>query len=160
MEIVRKNYNELPPTRAPHFQSVRAGNMLFLSGASARDTEAAFGDMREQTDVIYKRIKFILEAEGGSLENVVKLTQFVTENRRIDEQSRIRDQGEVLRKECPCEHTCAGRRARRPQPQDRDRSYSCVVGLERLGLHESIVPVAPPIQDVVVVCVAVQKKEE
>ena len=82
MEIVRKNYNELPPTRAPHFQSVRAGNMLFLSGASARDTEAAFGDMRDQTDVIYKRIKFILEAEGGSLENVVKLTQFVTE---IDE---------------------------------------------------------------------------
>ena len=53
-----------------------------MSGATARDTEAAFSDIRAQTDVIYKRIKFILEAEGGSVDNVVKVTQFVTE---IDE---------------------------------------------------------------------------
>jgi enamine deaminase RidA (YjgF/YER057c/UK114 family) len=82
MDTVRKNYPELPPTRAPHFHSVRAGNLLFLSGATARDTEAAFSDIRAQADVIYKRIKFILEAEGGSVDNVVKVTQFVTE---IDE---------------------------------------------------------------------------
>ena len=79
MEIVRKNYPELPPTGAPHFQSVRAGNLLFLAGATARGTEAEFGDMAEQTDVILKRIQHILEAEGGSLENVVKITSFVTE---------------------------------------------------------------------------------
>ena len=78
MDIVRKNYPELPP-RAPHFQSVRAGNLLFLAGATARGTEAEFGDMAEQTDVILKRIQHILEAEGGSLENVVKITSFVTE---------------------------------------------------------------------------------
>ena len=79
MDIVRKNYPELPPTGAPHFQSVRAGNLLFLAGATARGTEAEFGDMAEQTDVILKRIQHILEAEGGSLENVVKITSFVTE---------------------------------------------------------------------------------
>ena len=79
MDIVRKNYSELPPTGAPHFQSVRAGNLLFLAGATARGTEAEFGDMAEQTDVILKRIQHILEAEGGSLENVVKITSFVTE---------------------------------------------------------------------------------
>lgn len=79
MDIVRKNYPELPPTGAPHFQSVRAGNLLFLAGATARGTEAEFGDMAEQTDVILKRIQHILETEGGSLENVVKITSFVTE---------------------------------------------------------------------------------
>ncbi len=79
MDIVRKNYPELPPTGAPHFQSVRAGNLLFLAGATARGTEAEFGNMAEQTDVILKRIQHILEAEGGSLENVVKITSFVTE---------------------------------------------------------------------------------
>ena len=48
MEIVRRNYPDLPPTRAPHFQSVRVGTLLFLSGATARDTEAAYGDMAAQ----------------------------------------------------------------------------------------------------------------
>ena len=79
MDVTRKNYPELPAPGAPHYQSVRVGNMLFLSGATARDTEAEYGDMAAQTDVILKRIKFILEAEGGTLDNIVKITSFVTE---------------------------------------------------------------------------------
>ena len=79
MEIVQKNYAALPPTRAPHYQAVRVGNWLFLSGATARDTAAAHGDMAAQTEVILKRIQHILEAEGGSLHNVVKITSFVTD---------------------------------------------------------------------------------
>ena len=79
MDIVRKNYPELPAPGAPHFQSVRVGNMLFLSGATARDTEAEHGDMAAQTDVILKRIQLIVEAEGGTLNNVVKITSYVTE---------------------------------------------------------------------------------
>ena len=34
MDIVRKNYPELPAQSAPHYQSVRVGNMLFLSGGN------------------------------------------------------------------------------------------------------------------------------
>jgi len=79
MDVIMKNYPELPAPGAPHFQSVRVGNMLFLSGATARDTEAEYGDMAAQTDVILKRIKLILEAEGGTLDNIVKITSFVTE---------------------------------------------------------------------------------
>ena len=79
MDVQRKNYPELPPPGAPHYHSVRVGNMLFLSGATARDTEAEYGDMSAQTDVILKRIQHIVEAEGGSLNNVVKITSFVTE---------------------------------------------------------------------------------
>ena len=79
MEVVRRNYPELPAQGAPHYQSVRVGNLLFLSGATARDTEAEHGDMAAQTDVILKRMQLIVEAEGGSLDNVVKITSFVTE---------------------------------------------------------------------------------
>ena len=79
MEIVRKNYPEIPLTGSPHFHSVRVGNMLFLSGATAKMTDAEFGDIGEQTDVILKRIQHIMEAEGGTLDNVVKITNFVTE---------------------------------------------------------------------------------
>ncbi len=79
MDIARKNYPELPAPGAPHFHSVRMGNLLFLSGATARDTEAEYGDMAEQTEVILKRMKLILEAEGGTLQNIAKITSFVTE---------------------------------------------------------------------------------
>ncbi len=79
MDIVRRNYPELPSPGAPHYQSVRVGDLLFLSGATARNTEAEYGDMAAQTEVILKRMQHILEAEGGTLENVVKITSFVTE---------------------------------------------------------------------------------
>ena len=79
MDIVRKNYPGLPQPGAPHSQSVRVGNLLFLAGATARNTEAEHGDMAAQTDIILKRMQHILEAEGGSLQNVVKITSFVTD---------------------------------------------------------------------------------
>lgn len=79
MDIVRRNYPDLPAPGAPHYQSVRVGDLLFLSGATARDTEAEYGDMAAQTEVILKRMQHILEAEGGTLQNVVKITSFVTE---------------------------------------------------------------------------------
>ena len=62
MEVVRRNYPELPAPGAPHYQSVRVGNLLFLSGATARDTEAEHGDMAAQTDMILKRMQLIVEA--------------------------------------------------------------------------------------------------
>ena len=64
MDIVRKNYPELPAQSASHYQSVQVGNILFLSGATARETDAEYGDMAAQTDVMLKRMKLILEAEG------------------------------------------------------------------------------------------------
>ena len=100
MEIVRKNYPAIPATPAPHYQSVRAGNLLFLAGATALDTEAEYGDMAAQTEVIMKRMQHILEAEGGSLQNVVKITSYVTdlspEAGTATHQTRVRYFGEHL----------------------------------------------------------------
>jgi len=79
MDIVRKNYPELPAQNAPHYHSVRVGNMLFLSGATARETDGEYGDMAAQADVILKRMKLILEAESSTMDNIVKITSFVTE---------------------------------------------------------------------------------
>ena len=79
MEILRRMYPEVPDTGAPHHQAVRVGNLLFLAGATARMTDAEYGDMAAQTEVILKQIKHILETEGGSLDNVVKVTNYVTD---------------------------------------------------------------------------------
>lgn len=100
MEIVRKNYPEIPVTGSPHFHSVRAGNMLFLAGATAKMTDAEFGNIGEQTDVILKRIQHIMEAEGGTLDNVVKITNFVTdvsaEAKKLTQEVRMKYFGENL----------------------------------------------------------------
>ena len=61
------------------FNCVKSQMKYIPLSATARGTEAEFGDIAEQTDVILKRIQHILEAEGGSLDNVVKITSFVTE---------------------------------------------------------------------------------
>ena len=58
---------------------MRVGNLLFQSGATARETDAEYRDMAAQTDVILKMMKLILEAESGTLDNIVKITSFVTE---------------------------------------------------------------------------------
>lgn len=89
MDITRTNYQDVPITGSPHYHSVRAGNLLFISGATAKMTEAEYGDMGVQTEAILVMIRKMLEAEGGSLDNVVKVTNFVTDiSREATEASR------------------------------------------------------------------------
>ena len=79
MTIERKNYPGIPVTGSPHFHSVRTGNFLFLAGATAKMTSAENGTMADQTKVILERMRYILECEGGSLCDVVKITSYVTD---------------------------------------------------------------------------------
>ena len=75
MDIIRKNYPDIPII-GPHHQAVRVGNLLFLAGTTAKMTDAEYGNMTEQTEAVLEIIKRILEAEGGTLDNVVKITNF------------------------------------------------------------------------------------
>ena len=79
MTIERKNYPGIPVTGSPHFHSVRTGKFLFLAGATAKMTSAENGTMADQTRVILERMRYILECEGGSLCDVVKMTSYVTD---------------------------------------------------------------------------------
>jgi len=79
MTIERKNYPGIPVTGSPHFHSVRTGNFLFLAGATAKMTSAENGTMADQTEVILERMRYILECEGGSLPDVVKMTSYITD---------------------------------------------------------------------------------
>ena len=79
MDIERKNYEGIPKTGSPHFHAVRAGDLLFLAGATAKMTPAENGSMGDQTRVILDRMKKIVESEGGSLSDIVKITSYVTD---------------------------------------------------------------------------------
>ena len=74
--------------------AVRRGPFLFISGVIARDPETgAFegkGDIVAQTDFIFRKIKKILEAAGGSFDDVVKTTDYVTTLERYRETAAVR----------------------------------------------------------------------
>ncbi len=74
--------------------AVRRGPFLFISGVIARDPEtgviAGKGDIVTQTDYIFRRIGVILEAAGGSFDDVVKTTDYVTTLERYSETAAVR----------------------------------------------------------------------
>jgi 2-iminobutanoate/2-iminopropanoate deaminase len=73
--------DKAPKPIGVYSQAVKAGNFIFVSGQIAIDPETGNfcgGDAKEQTRLIFKNIEAILLTGGGSLQNIVKLTVFLT----------------------------------------------------------------------------------
>ena len=79
MEIVRRNYPDLGVPIGALCHATLVGNLLFISGMTARETDAEHGDIATQTEAILKKLRLVLEAEGASPKDVAKVTVFVTE---------------------------------------------------------------------------------
>jgi enamine deaminase RidA (YjgF/YER057c/UK114 family) len=90
MEIIRRDYDELPQPGGAFHHSVRWGNLLFIAGSTARGTPAEKGDIAAQTEAILEKFRHILEANGASLSNVVKVTSFVTDLREAPASGEVR----------------------------------------------------------------------
>ena len=73
---------------------IRAGEMLFISGQVARPLEGGKtlvgSNEYEQTRQIFTRIRFMCEAAGGSLDDVVKMTIFMVDIKKNTEVWRAR----------------------------------------------------------------------
>jgi reactive intermediate/imine deaminase len=83
----------LPRTEPLYSQGVRIGNTIYVSGQVSVDGAGNVigkGDMRAQARQTLENIKHVLAAEGGSLEDVVKVTMFVTDMSRADEAREVR----------------------------------------------------------------------
>ena len=74
--------------------AVRRGPFLFISGMTAKDPATGVmqgkGDIVAQTDFIFQKIGAILEAAGGSFDDVVKTTDYVTTLERYRETAAVR----------------------------------------------------------------------
>ena len=74
--------------------AVKRGPFLFVSGMTAKDPVTGEvmgkGDIVEQTDVIFRKLGAILEAAGGSFDDVVKTTDYVTTLERYRETAAVR----------------------------------------------------------------------
>jgi len=69
-----------PKPIGPYSQAVKVGNFLFISGQipiTPETGELIPGDIKAQTRQVLENIKAIVEAAGGSLNNIVKVNVYL-----------------------------------------------------------------------------------
>jgi 2-iminobutanoate/2-iminopropanoate deaminase len=69
-----------PPPAVPYSRAVKAGGLIYLSGALAQDAGGGIvgkGDVAEQTRRTLERLREVLAAAGTSLEHVVAVTVYL-----------------------------------------------------------------------------------
>ncbi len=86
-------YTEKAPRPVgPYSQAIRAGDLLFVSGQIPIDpTTGALvsDDLEQQVRRVMDNIKAILEADGLSLDDVVKVTAYLTDPNRFQDFNRV-----------------------------------------------------------------------
>ena len=79
MKITRNNHEDIYPAGPTYIRSVRAGDTLYISGCTARNSEAEGGPVLDQLRVTLDRIVRIVKAEGGTAANIVAMTTYATD---------------------------------------------------------------------------------
>lgn len=86
---------EVAPTGTLYSQGFRVGDTIYVSGQVSTDRDGNVvgkGDMRAQTRRTIENIRHVLAAEGASLDDVVKVTMYLTDMSRADEAREVRKQ--------------------------------------------------------------------
>lgn len=80
----------------------KAGNTLYIAGQIALDVQGNFigkGDFEAQVRQVYANLKNIMQEAGGSLQNIVKMTTFLTHYNYIEKYRSVRN--EYFPEPCP-----------------------------------------------------------
>ena len=80
MELIKTDPDPYEPFRLA--QGYRIGDVLVVSGQAAIDEHGQVvgaGDFDAQAEQVFRNLKRVLEAGGSSLENIVKVTIFLTD---------------------------------------------------------------------------------
>lgn len=87
MEWERIATPDAPAAIGPYSQAVRAGEWLFVSGQIPLDPatgQLVDGGVTTQAERAFRNLQAVVEAAGGRLENVVKVTLFLTDLSHFD----------------------------------------------------------------------------
>ena len=73
--------SKAPPALGPYSQGVEVDNLLFLSGQIPLNHlgELVVGSVEEQAEQVFANIDAIIKKSGGTLDDVIKLSVFVTD---------------------------------------------------------------------------------
>ena len=92
-EIITSEKLRKPHGIYSHAVKVKANNLLFIKGTTARDRDGNIvgkGDIKAQTRQVFENMKIILETAGGTFDNIVKMTLFVTDINQFKEIHEVR----------------------------------------------------------------------
>ncbi len=78
MAAIRHSYPDIAPAGPTMSRAVQSGNLLFISGCTARGTDAQGKSLVEQLRATLDRIMRIVATEGGSPANVLRTVTYVT----------------------------------------------------------------------------------
>ena len=73
--------------------AAKSGNALYIAGQVAKDGEGNLvgqGDFEAQIHQVYENLKNIMEEAGGTLQNIVKMTTFLTHYSYIETYRSVR----------------------------------------------------------------------
>lgn len=73
---------QVPESTRLYSQAIKANGFLFLSGQGPMNSSGALvgkGDVVAQTRQVFENIKGLTEAAGATMEDVVKLTMYLTD---------------------------------------------------------------------------------
>jgi reactive intermediate/imine deaminase len=82
MSKQRIHSDNAPAAIGTYSQAVRTGNLVFLSGQIPLDPatmELVSGDFEARARQVFENLRAVAEAAGGTLDQVVKLTVFLTD---------------------------------------------------------------------------------
>ena len=88
---------QLPDPRPRYSQGilVRSGKLLFIAGQTASDKNGSVvgkGDIEAQTHQVFKNMSAVLQEAGGSLDNLVMTTTYITDRKYREGYNRVRTQ--------------------------------------------------------------------
>jgi 2-iminobutanoate/2-iminopropanoate deaminase len=78
----------------PITQCVKAGDTIYVSGQVALDPEGniiGIDDMAAQTQQVFENLETVLKEAGATIDDVVKITVFMTDLNRFSEFATVRE---------------------------------------------------------------------
>lgn len=87
----------LPDPRPRYSQGILAdgGKLLFIAGQTASDKDGNVvgkGDIEAQTHQVFRNLSAVLQEAGGSLDNLVMTTTYITDRKYREGYNRVRTQ--------------------------------------------------------------------
>ena len=83
---------EAPPALGPYAQGIRAGETIYVSGQLPMDPKTRRlidGDIAAQTEQVLTNVRAIVEEGGGTMDDIVRITIYLTNLDDFDEVNRI-----------------------------------------------------------------------
>jgi enamine deaminase RidA (YjgF/YER057c/UK114 family) len=73
-------------------RAIQVGNQLFVAGMTANSPSGIEGgdSMYEQTRAVFRKIQHLVDAAGGTMNDIVKMTGFITDISKRDDYLRAR----------------------------------------------------------------------